>query len=125
MAEETGAEAVALVGALDEARNIGEDEARSSDTHHAELRVQGGKGIIGNLRFRCRNSGEQSRLAGIGKSEKTCIGDELQSQPQPALLAHLARIGTARRPVGRRLEMRITEAAIAAARQAQAIADFR
>src|SRR5262249_1983059 len=44
------------------------------------------------------------------------IGDELETQPQPALLTGLAGIGAARRAIGGGFEMRVAEAAIAAAR---------
>ena len=89
----------------------------SSTPHHAELRLQGGEGIVGDLRPGARDRGEQGRFAGIGQADQPGIGDQLQAQPDPALLAGPALVGAARRAVGRALEMRVAEAAIAALQQ--------
>ena len=70
--------------------------------------------IVGDLRLRGADLGEERRLAGIGQSDETGIGDQLQAQPDPALFAGLTGIGVARRAVGGRLEMRVAEAAVAA-----------
>src|SRR5262249_6042224 len=52
------------------------------------------------------------------------VRDQLQAQPEPALLARLPWIGMARRAIGRRFEVRIAEATIAAMCQHDALADF-
>src|SRR5690606_20826498 len=62
------------------------------------------------------------RLTGIGQADQAGIGNELQSQPDPALLAWQARIGPPGSLVDRGLEMGIAEAAIATARQDEALA---
>src|SRR5262245_34772870 len=123
MAQEARAEAMALMRAFDQARNVGEDEARSADADNAELRVERSERIVGDLRFRGRNSGKQGRFAGIGKAKQAGIGNEFQPEPQPAFLAGLARIGATGRAIGRRLEMSVAKTAIAAARQPDTVAD--
>ena len=122
MAEEAVAEAGALMGALDQAGNVGEHELGLVAAHHAELGMQGGEGIVGDLRPRRRGRRQQGRFAGIGQTHQPGIGDQLQPQPQPAFLARTAGIGAARRAVGRGLELRIAAAADAALRQQDALA---
>ena len=80
--------------------------------------------IVGDLRLGGADRGQEGRLAGIGQPDDAGIGDQLEAQPDGALLARLARIGVPRRAVGRGLEMRVAEAAVAAARQHHALADL-
>ena len=100
--------------AFDQAGNVGQHEFAAVDPHHAELRMQRGERIVGDLRLGGADRGEEGRLAGIRQADEAGVGDQLQPQPDPALLARLAGIGVARRAVGRGLEMRVAEAAIAA-----------
>ena len=51
MAEEAVAEADAFMRALDQAGNVGEHEFAVVDRDDAELRVQRGEGIVGDLRL--------------------------------------------------------------------------
>ena len=122
MAEEAVAEPGALARALDQPRQIGEHELLAMRLDHAELRAQRGEGVIGDLGPGARDGGEEGRLAGIGQPHQPGIGDQLQAQPDPALLAGPAGVGAARRAVGRALVMRIAEAAIAASKQDMALA---
>ena len=124
MAEEAVAEAGALMRALDQAGNIGQHEFAAVGIHDAELRMQRGEGIVGDLRPRRADLGEEGRLAGIGQADEAGIRDQFQPQPDPALLAGLAGIGVARRAVGRRFEMRIAEAAIAALGEHEFLAEL-
>ncbi len=87
--------------------------------------MQRGEGIVGDLRLGGGDRGEEGRLAGIGQADQPGIGDQLQPQPDPALLACLAGIGAARRAVGRGLEMGVAEAAIAALGQHESLAEPR
>src|SRR5262249_35020326 len=57
---------------------------------------------------------EERRLPRMGRAAQPRIGDELEAQPDGALHAGQSRIGVARRPVGRGLEVRVAETAIAA-----------
>ena len=119
MAEEAVAEAGALMGALDQPGDVGQHEFAIASAHDAELRGEGGEGIVGDLRLGPADGGQQGRFAGIGQADQPGIGDQLQPQPDPALLAGPAGAVLARRPVGRGLEMGIAEAAVAAARTAR------
>ena len=114
VAEEAVAEARAFVRAFDQAGNVGQHELAAVALDHAELRVERGEGIVGDLRLGRAHRGEERRLAGVRQPDQAGVGDQLQPQPDPALLAVLAGIGVARRAVGRRLEMRVAEAAVAA-----------
>ena len=51
MAEEAVAEARAFVRALDQAGNVGEHEVDAADAHDAEVGVERGERIIGDLRL--------------------------------------------------------------------------
>ncbi len=124
MAEKAVAEADALMGALDEAGNVGEDEFAAVAGDDAELRVQRREGIIGDLRARRADRGQKRRFAGVGEANEPGVGDQLQAQPDGALLPLLAGIDAARSLVGRGLEMGVAEAAIAAARERDALADL-
>ena len=68
--------------------------------------MQGGERIVGDLRLGMADARQEGRLAGIGQADQAGIGDQLEAQPEPALLARPARIGAARRAVGRGLEVR-------------------
>src|SRR5579883_745425 len=122
VAEEPVAEADALMRPLDQAGNISEHEFSPIDCNDAELRHERGERIVGNLRFRGCDGGEKGRFAGIRKPDDTRIGDQLEPQPDGALFTRLPRVRPSRGAVGRRLEMRVAETAIAAARQQGALA---
>src|SRR5215472_11986604 len=122
--EEAVAKARAFMRALDQPGNVGQHELAAVGIHHAELRMQRGEGIVRDLRPRRADLAEQGRFAGIGQPDETGIGDQFQPQPDPALLAGLARIGVARRAVGRGLEMRIAEAAVAAFGEHELLAEL-
>jgi hypothetical protein len=70
MAEEHVAEPPALMGALDQAGNVGHDEFRAIDAHDAEIGVQRGEGIIRDLRPRVGGGGEKGRLARVGQAQQ-------------------------------------------------------
>ena len=71
-----------------------------------------------------RDGRQEGRLAGIGQADEPGIGDQLQAQPDPALLALEARIGAARGAVGRGREIGVAEAAVAALGEQDALADL-
>src|SRR3712207_6650743 len=84
--------------------------------------MQGREGIVGDLRLRRRDGCEEGRLAGVREAYEPGIRDELEAQPDPALVALEARIGPARRPVGRGGEMGVAEAPVAAPGEEHALA---
>src|SRR6185437_10776918 len=89
-----------------------------------EIGMEGGEGIVGDLRLGSRHGGEESGFARVGEADEAGVGDQLQPQPYPFLGALLAGIGVARRLVRRSLEMGVAEAAIAASEQGHALADM-
>src|SRR6516162_2422287 len=80
--------------------------------YHAELRLQGGKWVIGDLGPSARDGREEGRLAGVGQADETDIGNQLQAQPHPGLSPAPAGIGAARRTIGRTLVMHVAETAV-------------
>ena len=101
MAEEAVADTGAFMRAFDQARDVGEHEFAALVADDAEIGMQRREGIVGDLRLGGRDAREESRFAGIRQADDADIGDQLQPQPDPFLLALEARIGAARRLVGR------------------------
>jgi len=83
------------------------------DADHAQVGVQGGEGVIGDLRPRVRGRGEEGRLAGVRQAGKPGVGNQLQPQPDFALDPFLAAVRPVRRLVGRGLEAQVAPAAVA------------
>jgi hypothetical protein len=116
MAEEAVTESRALVRALDQAGDVGQHEFLGRvQAHNAELRVQRGEGIVRDLRPGGGAGGQEGGLAGIRQADEPGIRDQLQPQPDPALLPGVAGIGAAGGAVGARFVMGVAVAAIAAA----------
>ena len=88
-----------------------------STAHRAELGLERRERVVGDLRPRARDRRQKGRLAGIRQADQAGVGQQLEPQPEPALLARLARRRLARRAVGRRLEVAVAEPAGAALRQ--------
>ena len=64
VAQELVAEAPALAGALDEAGEVGDDELGVVvEAHHAEVRLEGGERVVGDLRLGRRDRRDQRGLA--------------------------------------------------------------
>jgi len=92
------------------------------DAHDAEAGMKGGERVVGDLGLGGRDGGQECRLAGIRQPNEPRVGDQLETQDQRALDPRLAGIGAARRAVGRRLEVGIAKAAIAAFCEHDAVA---
>jgi len=58
--------------------------------------------------------GKKGRFSGVGQTDETGIGDQLQAEPNPGFAAGPTGIGAPRRTIGRALVMRIAEPAVAA-----------
>ena len=123
MAEKAVADPLALVGAFDQARDIGQNEVAVARVDDAQMRMQGGERIVGDPGPGARNPGEEGRFAGIRQADQPGIGNQLQAQPQRAFLAGPARFAAARRAVGRALEMDVAAPAIAALGEQRPVAD--
>ena len=128
VAEEGAAEADALVGALEEPRDVGEDHAVARRARllarvpDAEVGRDGGERVVGHLGLRARRRREQRRFAGVRAADEADVGEELELEQQPPLGAGLAHLREPRRRVARRLERGVAAAAAAAARDAQRLA---
>ena len=115
VAQELVAQPGAFGRALDQSGNVGDDEAPVlGHAHHAQVGVQGGEGIVGDLRAGGRYRADEGRFAGVGHAQQADVGEQLQFQAQFARFARLAQGALARRAVGAGLEMQIAQAAFAA-----------
>ncbi len=70
---------------------IGQHEFAAIDVEYAELRMQGGEGIIGDLRLRGADGGEEGRLAGVRQPDETRVRDQFQPQPDLIVLRRAGR----------------------------------
>ena len=86
------------------------------DAHDAQIRRERGERIVGDLGPRRRDRADQRALAGVGHAEEADVGEHLELEVQPPLLALFAGRELARRAVGARLEVDVAEAACAALR---------
>ena len=73
----------------------------------AEIGMLGGERIIADFRLSARQPAQQRGLAGVGQADQAGVGDDLQLQDDPALLAGRAGLRLARRPVGRVAKARL------------------
>ena len=90
MLEEAVAQALAFVGALDEAGDVGDDHAAVRVVlvdHDAQVGGQGGEGIGRDLGPRRRDLRDEGGLARVGQAQQTGVGQDLQFQAQLAFLA--------------------------------------
>ena len=88
----------ALARALDQARDVGDDELPTvgrldSSEHGRERRER----IVGNLRPRIRETCDERRLACVRQADERGVGEQLQPQLDHALLAGPTDLGEARR----------------------------
>src|SRR5882672_8558401 len=103
---------MAQVRALDQSGYIGDDEAAEIvKLHHAKLRLECRERIIGDLRARRGKPRDERGFSGVGESDQTHVGQQLQLQPQPALFTRTARLVLGRRLVRGSRETGIASAA--------------
>ena len=86
----------------------------SSMPHDAEVGLEGGERVVGDLGLGRRDAGDQRALADVGEPDEGDVGQELELEPEPALLAHLALLGEGRRPAPVGQEPGVAPAALAA-----------
>ena len=109
-------QADAGVGAFDQTWDIGHDERSVLvDLHASQVGVLGGERIVGDRGPSFGQAAEQGALAGVGFANQPHVGDGLEFEDQPAVLAPFAFVEFARRLMRRRLETRIAPTAFAAA----------
>ena len=85
--------------------------------HDAQLRAGRGEGIIADLGLGIGDGVDEGRFARIGQADQPGISKQLQSQPDPRLLARPAGAVLARGAVGRCLVARIAAPAVTAAHE--------
>ena len=111
-------EAGAAVRAFDQARQIGEHEAAAVLVlDDPEVGLKRRERVVGDLRPRPGEAGDQRALAGVGKADQADVGQQPELQAHPLLLALGARLREARCLQGGRGEVHVAEAASAAFRQ--------
>ncbi len=93
-----------------------------AEVHDAEVRLEGRERVVGDLGRGRGERGEERRLAGVRQADEADVGDEPELEAEPALLARLALLGVLGGLVGRRREVRVAEAAAAAARDHRLLA---
>src|SRR5690606_18364280 len=115
-------QARAIGGALDQAGDVGDHEAAAGlDADHAQVRVEGGERIVRDLRRRRGDRADEGGLARVREAKQADVGQQLQLELQQALLALGAWRELPRRAVDRALEVHVAQAALAAARDQQAL----
>ena len=92
------------------------------DAHDAEVRLERGERVVGDLRLGRADHADQRALADVGEADERDVGHQLQLELQPALLAVLALLGERRlaAPVGE--ELRVAAPAAPAGRGEPAVA---
>src|SRR5918992_645180 len=106
-----------LVRAFDDARNVGHDERPVvAELNDAKVGREGREGIVGDLRPRRRDRGEERRLPRIRLADQSDVRDKLELELQRSFLPTLAGLVLPRRLVRRRREVRVALPASATAR---------
>ena len=126
MPEEAEPETLALRRARDQPGHVRDDEAPLRvEPDEPERRDQRRERIVGDLRPRGRETGDQGRLARVREAHHPDVGQEPELEPEPALLAGLARLGAARGPVRGGGEARVAAATAAAPGDVEPLARSR
>jgi hypothetical protein len=83
MAEKVVPQAFASVGAFDKSGNVGDGKpvffCRTNDTDGG---MKSGEGVVGDLGFGGGKGGEEARLAGVGKSHQSDLGNRFQDEDE-------------------------------------------
>jgi hypothetical protein len=101
--EEPVAEPLAVGRPLDQPGDVGHGEVGGVvDTDHAQVGLEGGEGIVGDLRPGSGHSCDEGGLAGVRHPHQGDVGDQRQLEVVPLLVADLALLGEGRGtpPVG-------------------------
>ena len=117
VSQELVAETDALARALDQSRDVGDDQlAAVRRLHGAEHRRERRERILGNLRPRVGDPRQQRGLARVREADERCVGEELEAKLDLPLLAGQADLGKPRRLPARPCEMLVAAATHAALR---------
>ena len=126
MTQEEVAETGAFARAFDQTRDVGDHEALfGTDAHHAEMRMQGREGVVGDLGTGVAHGRDEGGLARVGHAQQTDVGKHLELKTQGAVLTGFAGRALTRRTVHARFEVQIAQAALAACGQKLTVAVVR
>ncbi len=104
--------------ALDDAGDVCHDEADALvHVDHAQVRVEGGEVVVGDLRVGVGGHAEQGGFAHVGEAHQTHVCQELELQNDLVLLAGQTGLGKVRDLSGRGGEVLIAPAAASALAQ--------
>ena len=98
VAQELQAQALAGVGAGDQAGDVGDGERRAAGLDDAEVRHQRRERVVGDLRPGGGQRGDEARLAGAREADERDVGDALELEHDVADVAGLAEQREARAP---------------------------
>ena len=93
-------ESPALTRPLDQAGDVGHHEVGVVVPHHAEVWLERRERVVGDLRPRRRDGGDQGALACVGEADQGHVGQQLELEVVVGLLPHFALLGEAGRPAG-------------------------
>ena len=86
--QELNPQPMSQVRAFDQPRNIGHNKAMVViRAYHSEPRLQSREGIVGDLRPRRRDPGDQRRFTSVRETRQPHVGEKFQLQPQTVFLA--------------------------------------
>ena len=123
MAEELEPESLPLVRALDDPRDVRDDECPGvTELDDTEVRLEGRERVISDLRASSRDHREEGGLPRIGLADQPDVGDELELELDIPDLSLLARLPFARRLMRGGGEMRIPLPAPSALRDPDLVA---
>ena len=119
VAEELDAEACAEVGAFDEAGHVGDGEAEVvggvADLDDAEVGLEGGEGVVGDLGAGGGEARDERGFADVGEADEAGVGEEAELEAEVAFFAGAAELVLAGGLVGGGGEVLVATAAAAAA----------
>ena len=99
MAQELVTEPLPIGGSLDQPRDVSHDDRGAVvEVDHAQIRLEGGEGIVGDLGACCTDPCDEGALAHVGESDQRDVGEQLELEPQPLLGDDLTLLGEARGP---------------------------
>ena len=111
-----------FVRAFDQPGNIRDDKrAKITEINHAQVRLERGERIVGNLRPRRRDLRDEGRFPGIGKTDQPHISEQLELELKLELFARTSFLMVARCSVCRSRKARIAKSATSTARRQPAL----
>ena len=94
VAQEAVTEAGALVRALDEAGNVGNDKGlligSFADGDDAEIGLEGGEGVVGDFGFGGGDARDERGLADVGVADNADVGEDLELEAEGEFFAGVA-----------------------------------